>query len=278
MDAPIASILESLELEEAERRLWETVTAALATGGGGWQAERFLAALEDAARSAGLCRRQSLDEVVAAYRTGSAAMRAALSSRGDSSADDLCRHLAGVETEAVVRIASGYSQGLEETIARLRSESERSAAVERGTGALRPDATLGRLSLEVNRCQRMDLSLGLLEMSLADGPASSGAGEVSAALPRIGHCLRENLRRYDSIGRTADGAFLLMLPDISRRGLAGAAERLRREVGEAAVEGAHVLMALSHYDYVDVSAAEMLAELDAALTEARGLGESLTWS
>ena len=52
-----------------------------------------------------------------------------------------------------------------------------------------------------------------------------------ADLHQIGDCLRENLRRYDSVGLTDDGAFVLVLPDISRRGLAGAAERLRREIG-----------------------------------------------
>ena len=102
------------------------------------------------------------------------------------------------------------------------------------TGAMRREEIFDRLSLEVDRCQRMDLSLGLLEMEFeetgSEEPLGLGSGS-SVVLPAISECLRENLRRYDSIGLTSDGGFLLVLPDISRRGLAGAAGRLRRGAG-----------------------------------------------
>ena len=74
---------------------------------------------------------------------------------------------------------------------------------------------------------------------------------------QIGACLRENLRRYDSVGLTDDGAFVLVLPDISRRGLAGAAERLRRELGllrRSPRLAPELTFALAHYDFVDASA------------------------
>jgi len=92
-------------------------------------------------------------------------------------------------------------------------------------------------------------------------------------------CLRDCLRRYDSVGVTVGGDFLLVLPDISRRGLAGAAERLRREL-EACASGQPVqpVLALAHYDYVDANAREMLEALGQSLNEARTVGQSLAWS
>ena len=45
-----------------------------------------------------------------------------------------------------------------------------------------------------------------------------------------------------------------MLPDISRRGLAGAAERIRRQVDSCAGHTRpEMTFALAHYDYVDAS-------------------------
>ena len=149
---------------------------------------------------------------------------------------------------------------------------------------MKPDKIIGQLSLEVNRCQRMELSLGLLELALEEAgrdEASSGAREgYRGVLHEVGECLRENLRRYDSIGLTSDGGFLLVLPDISRRGLAGAAERLRRELRASGGISASpsFLFALAHYDYVDVNAGEMLEALDHGMQRARAVHEPLNWS
>ena len=130
----------------------------------------------------------------------------------------------------------------------------------------------------------MELSLGLLELALeesARGEVSPSAREdLRGILHEVSGCLRENLRRYDSIGRTSDGGFLLVLPDISRRGLAGAAERLRRELAGSAGSSApsRFLFALAHYDYVDVNAGEMIEALDHSMRQARVVHEPLTWS
>jgi GGDEF domain-containing protein len=99
-------------------------------------------------------------------------------------------------------------------------------------------------------------------------------------LREVGECLHENLRRYDSVGLTPDAGFLLVLPDISRRGLAGAAERLRRELAAStgASSAPRFLFALAHYDYVDVNAGEMLEALDHSVSRARVVHEPLTWS
>ena len=158
---------------------------------------------------------------------------------------------------------------LSETIERLRRLAEESSPLDVDSGAIKPGELGDRLSLEVERCQRMDLPLGLLELAVDRREAERrAAGRPSRDdLHQIGDCLRENLRRYDSVGLTDDGAFVLVLPDISRRGLAGAAERLRREIGSSC--GGHgdapeLTFALAHYDFVDVNAHEML---DAARAE-----------
>ncbi len=148
---------------------------------------------------------------------------------------------------------------------------------------MKPHSIADRLSLEVNRCQRMDQSLGLLEVAVDDPqPAATtrDRDQYDAMMPALGECLRENLRRYDSIGLTPDGGFLVLLPDISRRGLAGAAERLRRQLGDCAGRGGEppVVLALAHYDYVDVNAAEMLSALARRVQQARLVHSPLAWS
>ena len=107
----------------------------------------------------------------------------------------------------------------------------------------------------------MDLSLGLLGI----------AAESSAGMPAVGECLRESVRRYDSIGLTSAGGFVLVLPGISRRGLDGAAERLRRQLSRCVGHRgeASFVYALAHYDGAEVSASEMLLALESSLEQAR---------
>jgi hypothetical protein len=74
---------------------------------------------------------------------------------------------------------------------------------------------------------------------------------------------------------------VLVLPDISRRGLAGAAERLRRELGSSC--GGHgelqeLTFALAHYDFVDVNAQEMLTLLGRSMHHAREAHQPLAWA
>ena len=129
----------------------------------------------------------------------------------------------------------------------------------------------------------MDLPLGLLELAVAadEGDRRAAGRPARTDLHQIGACLRENLRRYDSVGLTDDGAFVLVLPDISRRGLAGAAERLRRELGACA--GHHgpspeLTFALAHYDFVDANAQEMLAVLGRSMHHAREANQPIAWA
>jgi GGDEF domain-containing protein len=184
---------------------------------------------------------------------------------------------------ALARVAAGYFAGMEETIVRLRLEALQASAIDARTGAMRHEEICDRLSLEVERCQRMDLSLGLLELEFEESGSGEQVGpgaEPGVMLPAVSECLRDNLRRYDSIGLAPDGGLLLVLPNISRRGLTGAAERLRREldgcIGERSAP--QTFFALAHYDYVDVNATDMLAALDRGMRQARAVHEPLVWS
>jgi hypothetical protein len=284
LDELFFTVYGDIELGEVSRSLWEPAIPHLAGFVGGGHEAPLLAAVEDVARSAGLSHSVPVAELLDAFTTGHKALCDGLHSQGTAEAREACRLLLGLEKAALTRIATGYSAGLEETIVRLRRDVEDASPLDLSTGAMKSDEIVEQVSLEVNRCQRMELSLGLLELALEEeghDEASSCAREDCRGVSHeMGECLRQNLRRYDSIGLTRDGGFLLVLPDISRRGLAGAAERLRRELAASAGLSApqRFLFALAHYDYVDANAGEMLEALDHSARRARMVHEPLTWS
>ena len=146
---------------------------------------------------------------------------------------------------------------------------------------MKPQEIADRLALEVLRCQRMDLSLGVAEMSVEVAGDEAGVcrrDDLSEAQREVGECLRESLRRYDSIGLTRGGCFLLVLPHVTRRGLAAAGERLRHEIVGCTGEELRMVLALAHYDYVDVGAPDMLTTLQRSMDEARDQGKTVTWA
>jgi hypothetical protein len=279
---PAHDITADLSFDEQARDLWEPALPHLNRALAGSDTS-FLDALESAGRGAGLTRRVPITDVLDAYSRGSRLVREHLIGTGREGAETAARRLLALEQAALTRVAAGYSGGLEETIARLRRMAEESSPLDVDSGAIKPGELGVRLSLEVERCQRMDLPLGLLELAVAAGGEERPALERPARvdLRDIGVCLRENLRRYDSVGLTDDGAFVLVLPDISRRGLAGAAERLRRERGACA--GRHgsspeLTFALAHYDFVDANAHEMLAVLGLGMHRARAANQPIAWA
>jgi GGDEF domain-containing protein len=282
MDAPIDRVFDELDLGDGVRHLWEPVIPYLARALGGDEAP-YLDAVEQVARGAGLCQSIAAADLLDALSKGSRALRAGLLADGAPGAEEACRRLLVLEPLAVTRIATGYFAGMEETILRLRREVLETSAIDEHTGAMRHEVVCDRLSLEVERCQRMDLSLGLLELEFegAEPGEAPGAGFApGVVLPAVTECLRDNLRRYDSVGLAPDGGFLLVLPNISRRGLSGAAERLRREldgcVGEHSAPQS--FFALAHYDFVDVNATDMLDALDKGMRKARAVREPLIWA
>jgi hypothetical protein len=275
----ISTLFREADLDEVGRSLWEPSLPPLGRVVTGGDQEPFLSAVEVAARGAGMSQTVPVVELLGAYVQVSGALADGLESSEDDRAREGAQRLRSVERVALTRIAAGYSAGLEETISRLRARAADASAVDSDTGAIKPVELLARLDLEVNRCQRMNLSLGLLALEPQAGGEPEALGQGSGPLHEVGTCLRGNLRRYDSIGLTARGGFLLVLPDISRRGLAGAAERLRREldtcVGPAGT-GDYVF-ALAHYDFVDTDPAEMLESLEMSVRQARSVHEPLTW-
>jgi GGDEF domain-containing protein len=270
-----------LSLGEEARDLWEPALPYLAEALAGDETP-FLDALESAARGSGLTQNVPLTDLLDAYSRGSGAVREKLLEGGDDGAESAARRLTALDALAVTRIAGGYTGGLGETIERLQRMAEESSPLDVDSGAIKPGEFGGRLSLEVERCQRMDLPLGLLELAVDSCEEERrAAGRPSRAdLHQIGDCLRENLRRYDSVGLTDDGAFVLVLPDISRRGLAGAAERLRREIGSCGAQGdpPELTFALAHYDFVDGNAQEMLALLGRSMHHAREAHQPIAWA
>jgi GGDEF domain-containing protein len=284
VDELIFTAYGDLELGEVGRSLWEPAIPHLARFVGGGDETPLLAAIEDVARSAGLSQSVPVAVLLGEFAHGNRALCDGLDAHGTAEAREACRLLLGFENVALTRIATGYSAGLEETIVHLRHDAADASPLDLSTGAMKPAEINEQLSLEVNRCQRMELSLGLLELAIEEAggaqASSRAGGDALGFLHETGGCLRENLRRYDSIGLTSDGGFLLVLPDISRRGLAGAAERLRRQLAAFAGPSAppRVRFALAHYDYVDVNAGEMLEALDDTMRRARVVREPITWS
>jgi GGDEF domain-containing protein len=271
-----------LSFDEVARDLWEPALPHLMQALAG-RDSAFLDALESAGRGASLTQKVPIAALLDAYGRGSELVRGHLLQSGGHDAEGNAARLVALQQVALTRMAAGYSAGLGETIARLRRIAEESSPLDVDSGAVKPSQLGERLSLEVERCQRMDLPLGLLELAVAGGAEArrTAAKPARDDLHQIGSCLRENLRRYDSVGLTDDGAFVLVLPDISRRGLAGAAERLRREL--ATCGGHHgvspqLTFALVHYDFVDANAQEMLAILGRSMHHAREANQPIAWA
>ncbi len=270
-----------LLFDEEAAELWESALPHLPDALNGSDAV-FLASLEASARSAGLLGSVPVRGLLDAYTRGDGLVRARMRAWGSDQAEEYVGRMLALEHIALLRVATGFSDGLTEALGRVRRLAEESSPFDLDSGAVKAAEFAQRLSLEVERCRRMDLSLGLLEVapeSLEDVRVRR-AKHRRAVSQQIVTCLRENLRRYDNVGLTDAGAYVLVLPDISRRGLVGAAERIRQQLAAAGLGTVphELTMALAHYDCVDVNAREMLAGLSRSLDEARGARRPLTWA
>ena len=272
----MAAALARLDLAPAARELWAAALDAVRPALAGAEKEPLLAALEDVARNAALTGSRGVESLLDAVTTGAEAFRAALEERGDRPA---LERLAALRREAPLSVASGFVAGLEETMERLRHEVTAASSVDPASGALRVTETLDRLALEVERCRRMDLALGVAAVSLQEGGDDAACERTQGAghLRVVASTLREHMRRYDAVGRTVDGEFLLVLPDVSRRGLGAVAERLRHELAEECDPGLRCSFALAHYDYVDLPAPEIVATVVRRVATMRAAGEPVGW-
>jgi len=167
----------------------------------------------------------------------------------------------------------GYAAGLEERLDEIEQLLAASTPVDPSTGVLRPHELCEQLGTEILRCQRMELPLGLMVVVKAAPDASDSKADGA------GRVLREHLRRYDGVGSLESGEVVAVLPDVARSGLAAAAERVYRCLGDDPRTAAcGWRLALTHLDCVDVPAVDLLEVLGEGLGRAAATEDYLFWA
>jgi hypothetical protein len=261
----------------AVRDVWDVCAPRLAPALEGDELGPLLESLEEVARNAALTGARDIGDLLDGFAEGCLAVRRLVGARSGPGAGGVLARLAIVERDGAARLAAGYAAGLEETIGRLRHQTEECSPEDPASGAMRVAETMQLLAVEVDRCRRTALSLGVLGLALGDEPRPVACVRTDGPdlLHVVAGALRGNVRRYDGVGRTADGDFLVVIPDVSRRSLAAIAERLRREVVVELGRGRGCVVALAHYDFVDVSAAEVMAAVQRRVATACAGRESV---
>lgn len=279
MDDIVAFAFEQPLSGPAVRDVWDACAPRLAAALERDEPGPLLESLEEVARSAALTGGREIGALIDGFTEGCLAVRRVLVARAAGRTGEVLARLTALERDGAARLAAGYAAGLEETIGRLRHQSEECSPEDPASGAMRVAETLELLDVEVDRCRRMALSLGVLGFAFAGEIASVAGvrGDGPDLLHVVAEALRDGVRRYDAVGRTADGGFLVVLPDVSRRSLAAVAERLRREVTVELGDQKGCVVALAHYDYVDIAAAEMMAAVERRVAVARADREPLAW-
>jgi diguanylate cyclase (GGDEF)-like protein len=279
MDSVLADAARTVTLAEPYRTLWEPLLDPLVPAVESRDAAGFLAAVEAQSRLLGQAGGVGLRDVFDGLQGGIEALRSAVLSREQTArAEEIAGSLLRLEGESMVRAGVGYAEGLEERVDSLSQQIESLSPVDGLTGTMKPRQLEDQLALEISRCQRMDLSLGVVALvvdGLADLARRGGREAADAELRRVGAVLCESLRRYDSIGRLEDTEFVAVLPDVSRSGLASAVERLRRhlEGKDGRPDVVRYLFALLHLDVVDVTPPDILDQLRHGARQVRS-GES----
>lgn len=268
MDLDVVAFVERLDLDADGRTLWDAAAAHVDAAVHGEDAG-LLAALEGSARSAALSGAAPVQALLDAYNEGCGQLCRHLEAEGGAQGRDACLRLRALDRAALSHLATGYCAGLEETVEALRREAADGSPVDQESGALKPRDLMVRLALEAERSRRADGTLGLAAFGLAPSAHRRGAG--SGIAREVGRRLIAVLRRYDSIGLTDAGDLVVIMPDVSRRGLVAATERLTHEAGRLRGRdpGAEVVCAFRHYDEADEEAPAMLAALEQGLDDAR---------
>ena len=280
MDEVTVKVLADLSRSEPRRDVWEPLLPHVIGAAGHVDEPVFLAAVEEIARSAGLAGRVSVETLFRGFGEVCDLVRLELVRAPPAGESEAWRRVAALERQALARLAGGYAAGLRELIVRLEQQAERLSPVDAVTGALRPQHIAERLELEVDRGRRMQLSLGVVGLSIGDDQRPAVVCNDPLSFPEardVAASLREGLRPYDSIGLTEDGGYLIVLPDVSRRGLTGVAERLSRGVA-GCLAAARPSIALEHLDPVDATAAQIVKTVHDGVREARALSQSPVWA
>lgn len=109
-----------------------------------------------------------------------------------------------------------------------------------------------------------------------------GHEQGDRVLQAVAGLMRDSLRGYDSACRYGGEEFLAILPGTDLPGAAGVAERLRREVEAARVDGLRVTLSLGVAGYPEigggVEAETLVAAADAALYRAKQAGRNRVMS
>jgi GGDEF domain-containing protein len=283
MDPVLADAARAVTLDEPFRTLWEPLFDPLLPAVEEHDPGGFLAAVEAQSRLYGQAGGLGLREVFDGLQSGIEALRGAvLSQEHTAHTEEIAGSLTLLEGESMMRAGVGYAEGLQDRVGALSQQIETLSPVDGLTGAMKAGHLENQLVLEISRCQRMDLSLGIAALvvdGLADLTARDGREAADAELGRIGGVLCESLRRYDSIGRLEDNEFIAVLPDISRSGLASAVERLRRhlEDGDGRPDVVRFLFALLHLDVVDVAPPDILDQLRRGARKVRAGERYVLW-
>lgn len=221
-------------------------------------------------------------EVFAGLRGGIAVFDTVLAGAPGDEAAAARERLGRLESEALVRAGTGYAEGLEESLDHACAEVDFLRPEDPLTGVMKESEIVRRLALELDRCRRMDLALGLAQVGvdcLDEVRLQGGPGETGEFLRRVARLLADSLRQYDAIGRRGEEGFLVVLPDVSRRGLQAVIERFRHDLVDECPSVLHTRFsfALAHLDYLDLAADEVLAQMDAGLDRARRAGDATAW-
>jgi diguanylate cyclase (GGDEF)-like protein len=120
-----------------------------------------------------------------------------------------------------------------------RARMERLAAVDETTLAFNGRYLLPRLQEEMDRARHSGSTMSILVMDLdkmARVNESFGRDMGDRVLAIFGERVRAQTRRYDALVRSGDDEFVLLMPTTSPTQALATAEKLRKAVGEEAME------------------------------------------
>ena len=282
MKTTLAAAIEAVTLESPADQVWGPLVTDLGDVVAGADSAPFLAALEAQAHLLAHRRILGMGAVFEGLRVGFASFVGALETASPGEAAEAASRLTGLESEALMCAGIGYARGLEEAVEQLSGQVDYLSPEDPLTGVMKESEIVRRLGLELDRCRRMEISLGLTLVGvdcLSAVRRQGGPGESDEFLRRVARLLGDSLRQYDAIGRRGDEAFLVVLPDVSRRGLQAVMERFRNDLADEcpAVLHAHFSFALAHLDYFDLAASEMLAQLEGGLARVRSGDDPIVW-
>jgi len=240
----------------------------------------FLTAVEGHARVLAAAREARLGDVFVGLQLGLDAFRRALS--GDSADEALAvRRLGDLEGEALLRAGVGFSEGLEEAVDHLNRVVVELAPTDPETGVTTRGQFERRLAIELERCRRTEVGLGALLVAVEAGDESRrhGTDDLAGLAARAGRLLAGGVRRYDVVGRLGDLEFAAILPEVSRRGVQAALERLHRALArECTARHRNAFrFAATYLDVADLAADDLVTQLRRGLAGAGEQGETVVW-